>query len=725
VKPDEKWRLEAISIRSFRGVAGEQSLDFGGRSALLYGNNGVGKSTIALALQWTLFGKFPSGVLPNIGFKDFLAPVGGTKGASSGEVSFGRAGQTFSIRRDEAAGTFTVKIGSKALEDEEAEKQRETVLGIDMETFVRTVLLHQSRVRGLMLDEVKDRNHAIDMLLGVEAAQDLHNVLKVKPFLDAAIEWRGSAKSAQENHRAQGDLLKRQYEHAVSQARDSGFQNKDLNWTALSAHYEKLVEAVHSLANRHEVPAAKLSAPVSPTEAHAQRFTVKVSRELNQIRSKAQSQVRLVQEKSRVQRMQGLLGEWDQKVNDRDEAQKLVSGAEAGLPSSGSPEKLLEDATTKIKKQEELLANLGLTYKLLTDARAALAVQRDAKCPVCGSVDVSHLDRDLESRIGSLSSGELVEGQKLLGTLKQYGNELKIKLDQLAQLKQGRVLVQNQLTRLSEQIAKLLEVHVISESKVRQRLLEGTKNSTAVCEGLEKSVESLASEIEEIATKATNLEGSLLTVILKREEISRHEKDGEKILHEHAGSEKKAESMEGLGSRIERIRIALLEAKDHLASDRLKRARPRSLELYERLVRHPKFSSFDITTKPRAKKVDYTFEVSVEGNPSTAREAKLVLSDGQITATAVGIFVGLAESAAHGLDMLFIDDPTQNLDQGAKEAMAKLMVEIAGRKQIVISTHDEEFVSYLREYGFDKKASVFHIESWNGNPKIVSGSKSP
>jgi len=75
--------------------------------------------------------------------------------------------------------------------------------------------------------------------------------------------------------------------------------------------------------------------------------------------------------------------------------------------------------------------------------------------------------------------------------------------------------------------------------------------------------------------------------------------------------------------------------------------------------------------------------------------------------------------------MLFIDDPTQNLDQGAKEAMAKLMVEIAGRKQIVISTHDEEFVSYLREYGFDKKASVFHIESWNGNPKIVSGSKSP
>src|SRR5207302_6328232 len=109
-------------------------------------------------------------------------------------------------------------------------------------------------------------------------------------------------------------------------------------------------------------------------------------------------------------------------------------------------------------------------------------------------------------------------------------------------------------------------------------------------------------------------------------------------------SENQATLMEQIGARLERIRTALLLTKDKLASDRLKRARPRSLELYERLVRHPKFSSFDITTTPKAKKVDYNFEVSIGGSSSTAREAKLVLSDGQITATAVGIFVGLAES---------------------------------------------------------------------------------
>src|SRR5207249_3151067 len=108
MKSDQNWRLESISIRSFRGVAGEQSFSFEGRPALLHGKNGVGKSTVSLALQWTLFGKFPSGVLPNVGFKNFLAPVTGSKGVSYGEVLFRRGAETLLVKRDEKGGTFSV-----------------------------------------------------------------------------------------------------------------------------------------------------------------------------------------------------------------------------------------------------------------------------------------------------------------------------------------------------------------------------------------------------------------------------------------------------------------------------------------------------------------------------------------------------------------------------------------------------------------------------------------
>ena len=86
----------------------------------------------------------------------------------------------------------------------------------------------------------------------------------------------------------------------------------------------------------------------------------------------------------------------------------------------------------------------------------------------------------------------------------------------------------------------------------------------------------------------------------------------------------------------------------------------------------------------------------------------------------VGIFIGLAESAGHALDLLFIDDPTQNIDAPCKEAMAKLMTEIAEQKQVVISTHDDTFVACLEEQGFHRRAAVFALEKWDGNPTVTS-----
>jgi len=70
-----RWRLASITIRRFRGVAKECRFEFNGRPGLLYGNNGVGKSTVALALQWILYGKFPEGVLQNLTPDRFLSPV--------------------------------------------------------------------------------------------------------------------------------------------------------------------------------------------------------------------------------------------------------------------------------------------------------------------------------------------------------------------------------------------------------------------------------------------------------------------------------------------------------------------------------------------------------------------------------------------------------------------------------------------------------------------------
>jgi predicted ATPase len=174
--------------------------------------------------------------------------------------------------------------------------------------------------------------------------------------------------------------------------------------------------------------------------------------------------------------------------------------------------------------------------------------------------------------------------------------------------------------------------------------------------------------------------------------------------------------MEALAARLDAIRRALLEAKGELAGDTLRRAGPRAQELYGRLVRQPVFDTLDIQTTPRANKVDYTFAVSHGGASATARDARLVLSDGQLTATALALFFGLAESTGHGLDLLYVDDPTQNLDLPSKEAMAKVVADLARRRQVIVSTQDEDFVSFLESAGFP--GVVHHLVAWDGNPTV-------
>ena len=96
----------------------------------------------------------------------------------------------------------------------------------------------------------------------------------------------------------------------------------------------------------------------------------------------------------------------------------------------------------------------------------------------------------------------------------------------------------------------------------------------------------------------------------------------------------------------------------------------------------------------------------------------MVLSDGQVTATAIGLFFAFSDAETHNLDLLYVDDPTQNLDQSCKEAIAKVVMEIAKQRQVIVSTQDEDFVAYLQSEGFFDVAVVHHLQRWDGNPTV-------
>ena len=70
------------------------------------------------------------------------------------------------------------------------------------------------------------------------------------------------------------------------------------------------------------------------------------------------------------------------------------------------------------------------------------------------------------------------------------------------------------------------------------------------------------------------------------------------------------------------------------------------------------------------------------------------------------------------LGFLCVDDPTQNLDAPRKDAMAKVVAEMATRRQVIVATQDEDFVASLEREGFPRRAVVHHLAEWDGSPTV-------
>ncbi len=57
-------RIDRIELCNFRSFYGTSVLELGGKNLLLYGENGTGKSSLALAIQRLLEASRPNGAAP-------------------------------------------------------------------------------------------------------------------------------------------------------------------------------------------------------------------------------------------------------------------------------------------------------------------------------------------------------------------------------------------------------------------------------------------------------------------------------------------------------------------------------------------------------------------------------------------------------------------------------------------------------------------------------------
>jgi len=104
---------------------------------------------------------------------------------------------------------------------------------------------------------------------------------------------------------------------------------------------------------------------------------------------------------------------------------------------------------------------------------------------------------------------------------------------------------------------------------------------------------------------------------------------------------------------------------------------------------------------------DYDIEIESAGDVKSFRQ----LSGGERMSAALAVRLALLK-ALSSCDFVFLDEPTQNMDEVRREKLSQEIMKIRGFKQLFVISHDDTFN--------EKYSNVIKIEKTDGESRVVS-----
>jgi hypothetical protein len=87
-------------------------------------------------------------------------------------------------------------------------------------------------------------------------------------------------------------------------------------------------------------------------------------------------------------------------------------------------------------------------------------------------------------------------------------------------------------------------------------------------------------------------------------------------------------------------------------------------------------------------------DVTVDGAPGAALS---VMSQGELHALGLALFLPRATAAGSPLGFVVIDDPVQSMDPAKVDGLARVLSSVAAARQVVVFTHDDRLPAALRQ----------------------------
>jgi exonuclease SbcC len=707
--------LKHLRMEGFRGFPTKSNVvEFTTPAVLIYGDNHQGKSSLLNAIEWCLYGDQCIGTKSGIRER-----VGGWEVVSR---SAPKATVELAIETDE--GVVTIKRGEvkgkgkrgKIIEitspdgsvkkGDEAEQEIVRLVGLSFRDFATTVHQHQETIRDIVIQKPKDRNDAIDRLLGLS---DYRNVLEgIRKSRITDIE-KGlhrqrdelAARIEQALSLRQNDLEQKK-EEAVS----SGLNENELN-------ENKLLEGANNVGRQIAEFASELGVTATPISAPSDwrgfpSFGDEAKKELERLWSespdvKEQSQLT----KSRTE-ADSLKAEYSKCNQDAVTAERELDTFEQEHGNQDQIDADIQGIQESISAVDTEIGQVSPKAKLVEEGIAILESAAPDEstdlCPLCGE-EVPDLLSHLKKKWTEEIESQVQDLQVRRNDLRKKEGELKRLKDKLANLTDQVKGAKNRLEGSTQKVAEFLDRELTDQDDPTALLNAEMERANSRLEAIESAIKDKRDTLNRISDSLEQL-NLLYDVLAFEEKIG----DIERITEtdEYRELEEILDKVAELMVDVELLEKLVRKCIREEAESRMIDAKKAIDDYFQRIVGNPGIRKLNVEIEEDKRTGGNSYRFCDENG----QELNPVLSQGDLNGLALSMFLGLVEACSHPVGFVLMDDPSQSLGTLQKKRLVEVLDAVCqSSRSIVVATMDTEVREYL-ETNLTKAKTIYEVSNW-------------
>jgi DNA repair exonuclease SbcCD ATPase subunit len=705
--------LKKIKIRGFRGYTDEKELSLDAPVVLLFGENHHGKSSTLNGIEWCLYGGKcigkDTGIRERINWEIKNRNFSSEKNVFVELLLEDRNGNIYKLSRELISKTkdeleIILPDGGK-LKGKEAEAILSGILRSSFRDFLTTVYQHQEAIRAILTQEPKDRNDAIDRLLGLS---DYRNIISGIATAKVEETLKNMTKSLDAFKGRFEERLKARQQDLEDKKRkliEKGIKEEQLNEKGAIKIFESILKEIEEFANN-----TGLSFSGIPKLTDFEKLTLQLAN-INELIKTFRSELPDLRKRNNLMeqklKIDSLILEYKQKKEKIKEVEKKIETIVNEYGDEDKLQKLKLEIKEEIGEKEKKMKKLDLKGKMIKDAIEYLKEEGIDKniCPVCEKETpglLEHLQEEWDKKFKEKFKKINEEIEKLGERLKEIDGLIK----NLETYKDDLERYKKDLSESTGKIELFLGKKLTPEDDpigLLNRCLDDIANQL---ETLEKAIKAKYKKLDEIQEKLKQVY-EILEVLDIIEKINIIENI--KKTPEYQRMEELKNKITGLDAHIKEI-MEVIKKVSHEQAEKLIREAEKTINEY----------FLKITNNPAIKEIKLSVDVDSSGKNSYSfrdqnnRDLTPVLSQGDLNALALSIFLAMAslKGSASSFDFIILDDPSQSLGSEHKKNFVEVLDQVANNKRILLATMDRELQELLTQK-LTKAKKIYYFKKWN------------